>query len=379
MMRNFFAIAIVLVPIACCIPSVVAECSSTSRNIFKRTSSITSPEKLLFLRGGGGEGGSQWEAQAQGGSQPYSQQQQGPSRQYPTSTFDDPSSSSSLMQPPLVDDGSYDLPDQQDIALGDSLMHETVQERLDSWKQKQMEFYAASHNHADAVAVDEYGRKNLLASVSKGSRAIVFVLLLFRNMHWYELADQKHSGMRRLFLVVPVCLLFIGNLAGVVSSITSPSSSTKKRLKVIIRRQKLLPANVRVLQTFCLAYYEQHSFIHFLSCTTVPKAILNLDKLVEAVLILFSFLRLTILPSPYTTREIYIASIFHSLFFIIQCQAFTKLSWDEQFAQMEIQQQRERALEGVSIRAMGDSNFSNQHRLLEQQTAKWNEFPSQQR
>lgn len=59
------------------------------------------------------------------------------------------------------------------------------------------------------------------------------------------------------------------------------------------------------------------------------QAILNFDKLVEALLIVHSFLRLTILPSKYTPREVYVASIFHSVFFIIQSQAFTKLSWDD--------------------------------------------------
>lgn len=54
-----------------------------------------------------------------------------------------------------------------------------------------------------------------------------------------------------------------------------------------------------------------------------------MDKLVEGMLILYSFTRLTIAPSKYTPREMYVSSILHSFVFILQCQAFTRLSWDD--------------------------------------------------
>lgn len=60
----------------------------------------------------------------------------------------------------------------------------------------------------------------------------MFIILLFRALFLYEIADQKHTGLKRLMLVTPVCLMLIGNLAGVVASFTSPSHSSKKRLKV---------------------------------------------------------------------------------------------------------------------------------------------------
>jgi hypothetical protein len=100
-------------------------------------------------------------------------------------------------------------------------------------------------------------------------------------------ADQTYKGLLRLVTVIPLLLLFISNLAGAVASITSPSHSAKKRLK----------------------------------------AILNLDKLVEMLIILFNFGRLTLFPSQYTPREIYIANTLHSVFFILQSQAFTRLTW----------------------------------------------------
>ena len=134
---------------------------------------------------------------------------------------------------------------------------------------------------------DSQGRLNLLTSVGKGSRALIFFILMWRDVHLFETADQALRGMTRLCVVTTVMLLFFANLAGVVASITSPSSSAKKRLK----------------------------------------AILNLDKLVEGMMIVFNFARLTVFPSKYTPREIYIANTLHSVFFILQSQAFTRLTW----------------------------------------------------
>lgn len=167
--------------------------------------------------------------------------------------------------------------------------HETVQERVNAWRQQQHE--AATHLTPQQAtsARDERGRLKLLTSVSKGSRALIFFVLMWRDIHLYEVADQTFKGLTRLLTVVPLLFLFIGNLAGAVASVTSPSHSAKKRLK----------------------------------------AILNLDKLVEALMILYSFGRLTIFPSKYTPREIYIANTLHSIFFILQSQAFTRLTWYE--------------------------------------------------
>jgi hypothetical protein len=62
------------------------------------------------------------------------------------------------------------------------------------------------------------------------------------------------------------------------------------------------------------------------------QAILNLDKVLEACLIVWNVGRLTIAPSRYVPREVYVSSVLHSIFFILQCQAFTRLTWDENSA-----------------------------------------------
>jgi len=166
---------------------------------------------------------------------------------------------------------------------------ETVQDRVDAWRKHQQEMYSQQTPAQAANPRGSDGRFKLMASVSKGSRALIFFLLMWRDVHLYEVADQSFKGIRRLCSVVPLILLFIANLAGCVSSLTSPGHSAKKRLK----------------------------------------AILNLDKFVEIMIILFNFVRLTVAPSKYTPREVYIANTLHSVFFILQSQAFTKVSWDE--------------------------------------------------
>jgi len=172
---------------------------------------------------------------------------------------------------------------------------ESVQDRVNAWKQSQMRTYGQLTEDEAANPRDEQGRVKLLTSVGKGSRALIFFILMWRDVHLFETADQALKGITRLFVVTTLILLFFANLAGVVASFTSPSHSTKKRLK----------------------------------------AILNLDKLIEGMMIFFNFGRLTVFPSKYTPREIYIANTLHSVFFILQSQAFTRLTWDE-FSEVKV-------------------------------------------
>lgn len=164
---------------------------------------------------------------------------------------------------------------------------ETVQARVENWRSQQQQKYAGQSAAEEANPRDEKGRMKLLASVGKGSRALIFFVMMWRDIHLYEVADQTIKGVFRLAVVVPLVCLFVANMAGAVVSFTSPSGSSKKRLK----------------------------------------AILNLDKVLEAILLCWYFIRLTVAPSRYVPREVFIASTLHSVFFIIQCQAFTRVSW----------------------------------------------------
>lgn len=163
--------------------------------------------------------------------------------------------------------------------------HETVQDNIDSWRAQQRQRAEATQYSAR----DDQGRMKLLTSVSKGSRILIFFVLMLRDIHLYEVADASRKGLARVFCVTPLIFLFLSNMVGVFASLTNPSHNTKKRLK----------------------------------------AILNLDKFLEAALMVFYLFRLTIFPPAHIPREIFIANIFHSTFFILQAQAFTRLSWDE--------------------------------------------------
>jgi len=98
--------------------------------------------------------------------------------------------------------------------------HETVQERVDSWRnmqrqKQQASLYGAVAEGSDGISMqrqapsaesprDEQGRLKLLTTVSKGSRAIIFFILMFRDIHLYEVADQSLKGFFRLVVVTPL-------------------------------------------------------------------------------------------------------------------------------------------------------------------------------
>jgi len=184
-------------------------------------------------------------------------------------------------------------------------LKESVQERTDKWRSAQMERYANLSPEQEYNPRDEEGRMKLLSSVSKGSRALIFFVLIWRDTYLFEMTDLSIKGsLRKNIVRFILTTVFIGNLAGLVTSVISPTGhSSKKRLK----------------------------------------AILNLDKVVETGLLLWNFARISLFPSKYILREVFIAGIFHSIFIIIQCQAFTRVTWDEKVApSMQSQKQQQK-------------------------------------
>ena len=211
---------------------------------------------------------------------------------------DDPYSTSytnfeanSAMTPDPYEGGfaNYNNPAQQQPQPQDAdhIFHETVQDRVDKWRSAQLEKSQHLSPLQQASPRDESGRMKLLASVGKGSRAFIFFVLMWRDIHLFELADKSFKGATRLMVVVPLTLLFLGNLMGVIASMTGALPSSKKKLK----------------------------------------AILNFDKFVESILLGWYFIRLTVAPSKYVPREIFISNTLHSIFFLIQCQAYTRVTW----------------------------------------------------
>jgi len=196
------------------------------------------------------------------------------------------------LEPPYYDPGSgepyssYEPPPPE--ATTDDPFHETVQDRVDQWR-NQLQENAAKLQESPR---DDKGRMKLLTSVGKGSRAMIFFLLMWRDVSLYEWASEMKVAS--VLVTTPIMALFVCNLVGAAVSLwNSPSHATKKRLK----------------------------------------AILNLDKLVEVLLIFWYLLRLTIIPAKYVTREVYIGRLLHAFFFLVQAQAFTRLSWDDNAGQ----------------------------------------------
>jgi len=89
-------------------------------------------------------------------------------------------------------------------------------------------------------------------------------------------------------MVIPPVILFLGNMAGCVGSLMSSGGVGKKRMK----------------------------------------AILNLNKLVEVSLMAYNVFRLVFVPSKLILREIYVGRTLSNFLFLVQCQLFTKVTWN---------------------------------------------------
>lgn len=173
-----------------------------------------------------------------------------------------------------------DIPQQEDF----------IQDRYDTWRAYQ----TAQSEAMQAAQFDENGRVKLLTSVSQGSRTVCFILFMLRSIHLYEVSHKAFTGsFLRMLASTSMASLFVANLAGVVASLSASLKSRKKRLK----------------------------------------AILNLNKLVEVVLLVRSFARLTLFPgNGFLPREKLIVSMFHSVVFLLQSHAITRFAWDENAA-----------------------------------------------
>lgn len=171
-----------------------------------------------------------------------------------------------------------------------SFDQESVEERLASWRAQQQQRYEGQNPVDELNPRDEEGRLKLLATVSRGSISVFFFVLMWRSVHHFELADQSfRKSSKRLFLVVPTMVLFIGNMAGCVASISSRTLKAKKRMK----------------------------------------AILNLNKLVELLLFIYNIIRLAFFANnKLVPREVYVGRTLTNFMFIVQCQLFTRVTWD---------------------------------------------------
>lgn len=275
--------------------TVLSELHPSPTNLLSRRDMIG---ELIAMRGG--QSGSPY----QQSENPYEQQQ----------TYYGADDSSNIGNSQDYENGfaNYNPPPTSDDyeAREVGMFQESVQDRHDKWRTAQMEKYANLTPDQELNPRDDQGRMKLLSSVSKGSRAFIFFILMWRDIYLFDVTDQSIKGsFRKTICRAFLTTVFLGNLAGVVTSVTSQGHSSKNRLK----------------------------------------AILNLDKLVETMLLLWNLGRVTLFPSKFVEREIFVAGILHSIFFLIQCQAFTRVNWDEGVAPVpQPQQQRQQQYEQQS-------------------------------
>lgn len=185
---------------------------------------------------------------------------------------------------------STSIPPMDELNIPATIPNESVEERLRSWREAQRYKYEHQSPMEAANPRQEDGKLKLLASVSRGSIAIFFFVLMWRSVHHYEMADTsfQKNGVLRILMVTPPVVLFLGNMAGCVGSVMAPGPASKKRMK----------------------------------------AILNLNKILELSLMSYNILRLVIFPNRYVLREIYVGRILSNFLFLIQCQLFTKVTWN---------------------------------------------------
>mmetsp|Transcript_13670 Transcript_13670/g.20812 ORF Transcript_13670/g.20812 Transcript_13670/m.20812 type:complete len:319 (+) Transcript_13670:83-1039(+) len=194
---------------------------------------------------------------------------------------------------------------------------DAFQDRIDTWKQEQMQQQEKFRQVADAVKegggspeqLYEAMKQNnpLMAQVGRGARSGIFFMFVWRNIHFYQLAEEyfakKGGGLKRLFVTLNLMILFLLNISGFVSSFTGRDGSTthtqKKRLK----------------------------------------AVLNIDKLIELSFLVVGLIRLTLFPQSRDQSEIMLASIIHHVFFALTVHTYTKLNWDDHKSQSPIIQQ----------------------------------------
>lgn len=261
-----------------------------------------------------------------GQSTPYDPYQQNAYYTHP-----DPNDDGNYQPPSNYEDGfaNYNpsqLPVSSSMDDGsEHLFQESVQEGIDRWKSVQMEQYSHLSAEDEAKPWDASGRSKLMQSVGQGSRALIFLIVMWRDIYLLELADSSMKGGLRAVVRTFLGMLFVGNIAGTVVSITSPSHAANKRLK----------------------------------------AILNLDKLVEAVMLFWSLVRLTILPARLVPRETFIVGIMHSVLFLINMQAYTRLNWDDGVAPVKNNPQKERR-QGVNSQSQVADQSSSEYQTLGQ-------------
>jgi hypothetical protein len=175
----------------------------------------------------------------------------------------------------------------------------SMEDPITSWRQHQREQELGKEDESSIV--DEKGQRKLILSptnsnqISKASLSIWFFVLLLRSLSHYEtagLVSSRKTNILTSLILLPPALLLVGNILGFLLSITSTATTSYTSNK---RKFKLL---------------------------------INMNQAMELFLTFYYFLRLTFLPNPYVTKEIYVGKLFSCALYLISSHMFTRVSWD---------------------------------------------------
>jgi len=127
----------------------------------------------------------------------------------------------------------------------------------------------------------------ILRKASEGSVGVLFLLLSWRSLSTYELADSFASKRMRLCSVLPTMFILVSNMAGFIINVMRPNNFK-----------------------------------------SMLKAILALNMIREAVEVCFNICKI-VFKTDYTTtpKEVYFGRFFGNIWWISLCASFSKSRW----------------------------------------------------
>lgn len=127
----------------------------------------------------------------------------------------------------------------------------------------------------------------LLKQASTASIYVLFVLLIWRSLAAYELADQFNSGSLRIVAVAPTVLILCANLTGFVINVMKP--------------------------------YNFKNFLKFILALNITR---------EFVELLYNIVMLVVNPSNTgISRDVYFGRFFMNVWWLSLCVTFSKSRW----------------------------------------------------
>jgi len=147
------------------------------------------------------------------------------------------------------------------------------------WQQQQGGVNARNKDMREVVL------HKFMQAIGPSSMTILFVCLVWRSIHNYELACQIPSGTMRILCVVPTVLLFLFNVAGCIMCFFRASQKSKM------------------------------------------KAILNMNGLSEMVLLVYNIVNMMKGSNMWTPREVYVGRVLVNFWFLTLWFSFAKARW----------------------------------------------------